>query len=139
MAVNPRGRDVNRLLREGDEGPFVMLNLLRFVEGGRDAYCAYVRAFRPFLEKYGAELLYVGDGSTAVISEEGQAWDAVMLVRYPSRAVFRQLLADDAYQQVTHLRTMALKEAVLQATVPWSVWESGDDLDPSDEGDVLLG
>lgn len=30
------------------------------------------------------------------------------------------MVADPEYQQVTHLRTEALTEAVLQATTPWS-------------------
>lgn len=46
------------------------------------------------LARVGGELLYAGDGSTA-------------------------LVADPDYQKVTHFRTEALAEAVLQATVPW--------------------
>ena len=64
-------------------------------------------------------MLYAGDGSTALVAEEGQAWDAVLLVRYPSRAAFSAMVADPEYQQVTELRTRALREAVLQATTPW--------------------
>ena len=30
------------------------------------------------------------------------------------------MVADPEYQQVTHVRTEALTEAVLQATTPWS-------------------
>jgi hypothetical protein len=30
------------------------------------------------------------------------------------------MVADPDYQKVTHLRTEALDEAVLQATIPWS-------------------
>jgi uncharacterized protein (DUF1330 family) len=73
-----------------------------------------------FLPRYGGEILYAGDGSTALVAEEGQAWDAVLVVRYPSRAAFSGMVADPEYQAVTHLRTQALAEAVLQATVPWS-------------------
>jgi uncharacterized protein (DUF1330 family) len=119
MAINPRGRDLKRFLSEDDGAPVVMLNLLRFVDGGREGYRAYVRAFQPFLEKYGAELLYAGDGSTALVAEEGQAWDAVLLVRYPARTAFTRMVGDPDYQKVTHLRTAALEEAVLQATAPW--------------------
>ncbi len=42
------------------------------------------------------------------------------MVRYPSRAAFTQMVADPDYQGITHLRTEALEEAVLQATTPWS-------------------
>ncbi|QRK06765.1 DUF1330 domain-containing protein [Archangium violaceum] len=119
MAVDPRGSDLKSYLQEDPGGPVVMLNLLRFKEGGRKSYAEYGRAIQPFLEKVGGEVVYAGDGSTALVAEPGQAWDAVLLVRYPSRAAFSQMVADPGYQAITHLRTDALQEAVLQATTPW--------------------
>jgi uncharacterized protein (DUF1330 family) len=52
------------------------------------------------------------------VAEDGQAWDVVLLVGYPSREVFLQMVRDPGYQEVTALRISALTEAVLQATVP---------------------
>lgn len=121
MAIDPRGKDLKRYLEEDNDGPVVMLNLLRFVDGGREQYDKYAQALdETFLPKYGAEVLYSGDGSTALVADEGQAWDAVLLVKYPSRKAFSDMVADPEYQQVTSLRTEALREAVLQATVPWT-------------------
>lgn len=121
MAIDPRGRDLKRYLEEDPGGPVVMLNLLRFAEGGRELYEQYADALSTtFLPRYGGEVLFAGDGSTALVAEHGQDWDVVLLVRYPSRAAFSQMVADPEYQQVTELRTRALTEAVLQATVPWT-------------------
>lgn len=120
MAVDPRGADLKRYLAEDPGGPVVMLNLLRFRAGGRDTYASYAKALsETFLPRYGGEVLYAGDGSTTLAAEDGQSWDAVLLVRYPSRAAFSTMVADPDYQQVTRLRTESLTEAVLQATVPW--------------------
>ena len=120
MAVDPKGADLKRLLEEDPGGPVVMLNLLRFKpDGGRESYAKYADALREtYLDKYGAEVLYAGAGSTALVAEQGQAWDAVLLVRYPSRQAFSSMVADPDYQQFTRFRTDALTEAVLQATVP---------------------
>jgi len=119
--VDPRGSDLKRYLAEDPGGPVVMLNLLRFAEGVRASYLAYAQALTDtFLPRYGGEVLYAGDGSTVLVAEPGQEWDMVLLVRYPSRRAFSQMVADEEYQQVTHLRTEALTEAVLQATVPWT-------------------
>jgi uncharacterized protein (DUF1330 family) len=120
MAIDPRGADLKRLLSEDDGGPVVMLNLLRFADGGRARYAEYLRATAPFLAKVGGELVYAGDGATALVAEAGQAWDAVLLVKYPSRAAFAAMVADPEYQRITHLRSESLAEAVLQATIPWS-------------------
>ena len=61
-----------------------------------------------------------GDGSTALVAEDGQAWDCVLLVRYPSRQAFSDMVRDPDYNAGAHLRTESLSEAVLQATVPWT-------------------
>ncbi|WP_101257846.1 DUF1330 domain-containing protein [Streptomyces barkulensis] len=121
MAIDPTGADLKRMLAEDPGGPVVMLNLLRFAPDGRTSYEQYARHLADrFLERYGAEVLYAGDGATALVAEDGQEWDAVLLVRYPSREAFCRMVADPEYQQVTTLRTRALTEAVLQPTVPWT-------------------
>ncbi len=122
MAVDPRGADLKRLLEEDPGGPVVMLNLLRFADGGRASYSEYARRLaETFLPRYGAEVVYAGDGSTVLVAEKGQVWNAVLLVRYPNRTAFTRMVADPEYQQITALRTASLVEAVLQATVPWPV------------------
>jgi uncharacterized protein (DUF1330 family) len=120
MAVDPRGADLKEFLRSDPGGPVVMLNLLRFAEGGRASYEQYAQALREtFLPRYGAEVVYAGDGGRALVAEDGQEWDAVLLVRYPTREAFSRMVADPEYQRVTRLRTEALREAVLQPTRPW--------------------
>ena len=120
MAVDPTGADLKQFLEEDDGAPVVMLNLLRFAEGGRAKYAEYSTAVtQTFLPRYGGEVLYAGEGAGPLVAEDGQAWDAVALVRYPSRTAFARMVADPEYQQVTHLRSEALVEAVLQPTAVW--------------------
>ena len=121
MPVNPRGADLKRFLAEDPGGPVVMLNLLRFApDGGRESYERYAAAFSEHAARFGAKIVYLGDCSTALVAPEAHAWDAVLLVEYPSRQAFSAMVADPEYQRVTHLRTQALTDAVLQATVPWA-------------------
>ncbi len=120
MPINPRGADLKRFLAEDPGGPVVMLNLLRFADGGRPSYERYATEIRRFLDGLGADVVYLGDCSTTLVAPESHEWDAVLLVRYPSREAFSRMVADPEYQKITHLRTEALSEAVLQATVPWS-------------------
>ena len=119
MPVDPRGADLKRFLAQDDGGPVVMLNLLRYREGGEARYHEYVRRFREFLPD-GAQILCVGDCSTILVAPETHSWDALLVVRYPTRRSFTEMVANPAYQEITALRTNALDEAVLQATVPWA-------------------
>ncbi|MFJ7147553.1 DUF1330 domain-containing protein [Streptomyces sp. NPDC100445] len=120
MAIDPAGGDLKTMLAEDPDGPVVMLNLLRFAPGGRALYEEYARRLQEtFLPRYGAEVLYAGTGGTALVAEAGQSWDAVVLVRYPSRRHFSRMVADPEYRTVTELRTRALVEAVLQPTSEW--------------------
>ncbi len=119
MAVNPRGADLKRFIDQGEQGEVVMINLLRFAQGGREQYEAYAYAIEPFLVKVGGSIVYAGIAGDALVAEDSQAWDAVVIVRYPSRAAFTAMVADPGYQTITHLRTSALRETVLQPTTPW--------------------
>jgi uncharacterized protein (DUF1330 family) len=117
--VDPTGHDLKRFLAEDDGGPVTMLNLLRFKpDGGRESYNEYARAIVPFLDQVGGELVYFGETTTALVAPpQDTSWDAVLLVRYPSRGAFSAMVADPAYQEITHLRTQALDAAVLQPTL----------------------
>ena len=95
MAIDPRGADLKRYLQEDPGGPVVMLNLLRFAEGGRESYDQYAKALsETFLPRYGGDLLYASDGGTPLVAEQGEDWDAALLVRYPSREAFSHMVAD---------------------------------------------
>ena len=115
--VDPTGADLKRYLQEDQGGPVVMLNLLRFrPDGGRERYQEYVEALRR-AGSYSAEPLYFGSGGRALEAEECQEWDAVALVRYPSRQAFAEMIRSPEYRSIKHLRSEALSEAVLQPTV----------------------
>ncbi len=107
--------DRDRFLSEDDGKPVIMLNLLRFrPDGGREHYLEYVNMVGPLVKRHGAEILFAGDGETALAAETGQAWDAVALVRYPTRRAFAEMIAEPEYHAADSLRMSALVEAVLQ-------------------------
>ena len=117
MAIDPTGRDMKAFLAEAPDEPVTMLNLLRFADGGAARYAEYLAHFRRTAAPFGAEIVYYGHGRAPVVAEPGQAWDAVLLVRYPSRKAFSDMVRDPDYQAGTHLRSGSLVEAVLQPTV----------------------
>jgi hypothetical protein len=82
--------------------PVHMLNLLRFRPGGRNSYFgSYVDAFRTILTDMGIEgvqPIWAGDVAGFVAGPDGEAWDAVLIVRYPSLAAFRAIVESDRYR-----------------------------------------
>ena len=119
MALNPTGDDIKAFLDSDDDQPVVMLNLLRFTEGGQDRYGEYMRHTAEAGKPYGIELVYAGTAVATLIAEDGQGWDAVVIARYPSRQHFARMVADPEYQKGLPLRDAALVETVLQPTKPW--------------------
>jgi uncharacterized protein (DUF1330 family) len=109
--------ELDRLLAEDRGGPVVMLNLLRFdPDGGRERYTEYLAGNAAMSDNV-AELVYLGFGARALVAEEGQAWDAVALVCYPSRQAFVDTIGSPEYPAIKPVRRSALIEAVLQPTV----------------------
>jgi uncharacterized protein (DUF1330 family) len=110
---------VQQMVQEDPASPVVMLNLLRFrPDGGELSYRAYLENNAAVWARYGVEPLYAGSGGTPLIAESGQDWDAVAVVRYPSRQAFLDMVRDPAYLANEHFRTDALTESVLQPTTP---------------------
>jgi uncharacterized protein (DUF1330 family) len=119
MAIEASSSELERF-RGGDDGrPFVLVQLLRFAEGGRERYLQYSVQVQSILRSLGAQLVYAGECLEPLVAGEGQAWDAVVLVRYPSRTAYAQMQADPAYQAIVQLRRAALREAVLLPMNDW--------------------
>jgi uncharacterized protein (DUF1330 family) len=66
-------------------------------------------------------VLWAGEGLLPVIAPEGEAWDEVLLVQYPSRAAFLQMIARPDYQAAVPHRRAALLDSRLLATRPFSL------------------
>ncbi len=103
--------------RTGEGSPVVMLNLLRFVpDGGRERYGEYGAAVAPLLEQAGARVSFAGDPATVLLGE--RSWDLVLLVEYPSRQAFLEMIGSAEYQAIAHLRTEALERGELHPLDP---------------------
>jgi uncharacterized protein (DUF1330 family) len=98
-----------------DEGPVVMLNLLQFrPDGGAERYGEYGAAVTPILEELGARVVFSAAASPTLIGPpEAERWDLMMLVEYPSRQVFMDMVGSPEYQAIAHLRTEALDDSRL--------------------------
>lgn len=89
-----------------------MLNLLRFKpDGGQERYAEYGAAVTPLLEKAGARVVFLGEPALPLLGDG--RWDSVLLVEYPTRQAFLEMIASAEYQAIGHLRTEALEHGEL--------------------------
>lgn len=95
-------------LAEGD-APFVMLHVLKYAEGGREAMARYEATA-------GAAGLNAGARPRAKLRVEGtvlgdgREWDEVRFNRFPSMAAFQRLIADPEHRSQQELRASALAD-----------------------------
>jgi uncharacterized protein (DUF1330 family) len=107
-------------LGEADDGQaVVMLNLLRFApDGGRERYADYLQQAAPVLARFGAGIVFHGDGLPVLTTSGATAWDAVVLVRYPSRSAFQTMIEDPEYKAAFEIWRTAVADMVLQPLHP---------------------
>ena len=100
-----------------DESPFVMLNLLKFKsKEGHEAYKRYLANAQHKVEAVGGRAIYLGQPKELLQGEE--TWDFIMLVEYPSRKAFLQMIREEAYQEIHKDRALGMERAVLYVTEP---------------------
>lgn len=116
-------KDLNeKLVRDlPDEGPVVMVNLVKFrqrsLDGngtGWDAYQRYSKGDMPLLKKVGGTVLWAGSVEGASVGDlGGRDWDWVVLVHYPSRAAFLDMMTSPEYAEINVDRENGVEDHVI--------------------------
>ena len=103
-----------------EDGPFVMVNLLKFkpraeyADGtdshltGEQAYMRYGDEVRKLVESLGGCVRYSGAVTGLMIGEVEELWDAVALAEYPTLAAFRNMAMSPAMHAIEHHRKAGL-------------------------------
>lgn len=103
-----------------DDGPFVMVNLLRFrptaeyVDGadaqltGQEAYERYTDGVRALIAEFGGRVVYSGAVTGLLLGEVEDLWDAVGLVEYPSLDAFKRMVLSPEMRAIEHHRAAGL-------------------------------
>ncbi|MFV8570719.1 DUF1330 domain-containing protein [Marinobacter sp. SBS5] len=127
--VDSSQEELKKVLQETPKDqPVVMLNLLRFRDranyqdeseacSGRDAYKRYMKEAAACVKAVGAEVIWSGRSVGSLIAPPDEAWDQVLLVRYPSTDAFLAMIESPDYKGVLKHRTAALEDSRLVANV----------------------
>jgi uncharacterized protein (DUF1330 family) len=116
--------ELDALRGHPDEGPVTMLNLLKFREQsldgngtGRDAYDRYAAVARRLVEERGGRVIWAGVVEHPALHEGGDvAWDAALLVYYPSRAAFIDMVTSPEYLKANLDRQSGVEKHVILAS-----------------------
>ena len=120
--IDPTPEQFKALVESDDESPIVMVNLIRFKDqatgidegkSGAEAYATYGRNIAPYMSEVGAEVLIATNTVESIIGPEEAEWDAVLLVRYPSRKAFITMITNPGYQKEHEHRAAGVEEARL--------------------------
>jgi uncharacterized protein (DUF1330 family) len=119
-------RELNEAFVRGllDNGPVVMLNLVRLRERsadgngtGWDAYLRYSRETMPLIKGVGGTVLWAGDAEGFAFGDvPGGCWNYVVLVRYPSRGAFLAMVTSEPYARANLHRDNGVADHVIIAT-----------------------
>ncbi len=127
MPLKPTGDQIKELVASDLQGPVVMLNLLKYAKRatggaaasgitGEESYAKYGDEVRAKLAAVGARLIWRGRADSVVIGGDADDWDEVLLVEYPSRQAFLQMVSQKDYEKTAEHRTNALADSRLIAT-----------------------
>ena len=100
-------------------GPVVMLNLVKYRHpDGRAEYLTYSRGFIPLLKRCGGTILWAGDVTgVALGDDDADDWDYAVLVQYPDRQAFVDVMTSDDYAAINgHRRAGLARHVILPVT-----------------------
>jgi uncharacterized protein (DUF1330 family) len=117
------------------EAPVVMVNLMRFHDrsldgdgSGWDAYLRYSASTVPMIKARGGTLLWTGNAKAVALGRpDGNQWDYVALVYYPTVADFIDMMTSADYENVSdpHRRNGCAAHVIIATSEAYSKFKIG--------------
>jgi uncharacterized protein (DUF1330 family) len=87
---------------EPGQGPVLMLNMIKFRDK-KIYFEQYIPAFNQVVQQLGIEgvsVKMVSEVVSNIIADEGEQWDEIVLVEYPSAEAFITIAQSDVYHEI---------------------------------------
>ena len=119
-AVYPGPAQIQAFFGQPEDGPFVMVNLLKFkpkaeyADGsnahltGAEAYAIYGDGVSKLVESIGGKIRFSGRVTDLMIGEVEELWDMVALAEYPSLKAFQEMATSPGMHAIEHHRIAGL-------------------------------
>jgi uncharacterized protein (DUF1330 family) len=120
QSIRPNKDQFIELMNAPDDGPVVMLNLLKFkARDGQAEYNKYGDSVIKMVESLGGKLLWLGKVDQTLIGAiDANDWDAIALVQYPNRKAFVEMATSKEYDGIHEHREGGLERTVVLACTP---------------------
>ena len=117
----PSQEQMNEFFGSGEDGPFVMVNLLKFRERaeyadgretdltGAQAYAIYGAAVGQCVADVGGTPGFAGAVTGLMLGEVEENWDMIALVEYPSLSAMQTMISSPKYQEISAHRAAGLE------------------------------
>src|SRR4051794_36864555 len=115
--------------------PVVMVNLMRFRErsldgdgSGWDAYLRYSALTVPMIKARGGTLLWTGDATAVALGQQdGNQWDYLALVYYPTVSAFLDMMTSADYENLSdpHRRNGCAEHVIIATAEAYSKFKIG--------------
>ena len=117
-SLDPTPEQIALLAAYPDDAPFVMVNLLKFVRpnGARRYWDEYAPRVTPLMEAAGGVTVYKGSVQHLIIGTAPNDWDAVWLVRWPTKSHFLAMMSHPDFPASQEIRVSALERMTLMLT-----------------------
>ncbi|MBE0612821.1 MAG: DUF1330 domain-containing protein [Burkholderiales bacterium] len=113
--AGPKEINTDLIAKLPDAGPVVMVNMLRLRD--RAAYKRYSELTMPLIKARGGTVLWAGDGDAVAFGDaQADHWDYVVLVRYPTRAAFLDMMQSPEYAAANAHREQGVSKHVILAS-----------------------
>jgi uncharacterized protein (DUF1330 family) len=119
-AVYPPKEQFDEFFATGDDGPYVMVNLLKFRDravydddptidiSGREAYEIYGAEVTRLVEAGGGRVVFTGDVTGIIVGDAEELWDVVALAEYPSKSAFLEMMLSPEWAAIERHRLAGL-------------------------------
>lgn len=117
----PSQEQMGEFFGTGEDGPFVMVNLLKFKEraeyadgrstdlSGAEAYALYGAGVQKCITDVGGKPGFAGAVTGLMLGEVEENWDMIALVEYPSLEAMQTMVSSPEYQELAVHRAAGLK------------------------------
>lgn len=99
---------VQSLLEAGPDGKFATVLLIKYPDDD-SAYTDWIDAILPRLHAVGARIVWAANGGEPIVGDPDRRWDVIVVVEYPDRQAFVDLIQGGGWTDVDELRMTGME------------------------------